>query len=58
MAQKLEESGMRVISYVASLFCLYLVVWGWSFLWGIHFLLATGIVLIVTAADRNKVQIG
>ena len=56
---------MKVISYVASLLCLYLVFQGWSFLWGIHFLLpigivlsvlATGIVFIVTAEDRKKAR--
>lgn len=40
---------MKVISYIASLFCLYLLVQGWSFLWGIHFLLPIGIVLAVLA---------
>ena len=56
---------MKVISYVASLLCLYLVFQGWSFLWGIHFLLPIGIVLsllaigmvfIVTAEDRKKAR--
>ena len=56
---------MKVISYVASLLCLYLAFHGWSFLWGIHFLLpigivlsvlAMGIVLIVTAEDRKKAR--
>ena len=56
---------MKVISYVASLLCLYLVFQGWSFLWGIHFLLpigilvtmmATGMVFMVTAEDRKKAR--
>ena len=56
---------MKVISYIASLFCLYLLVQGWSFLWGIHFLLPIGIVvvalgivmvLLVTAEDRKKAR--
>ena len=56
---------MKVISYVASLLFLYLVFQGWSFLWGIHFLLPIGIVLsvlaidmmfIVTAEDRKKAR--
>jgi ABC-type sulfate transport system permease component len=57
---------MRVISYVFSLLCLYLVFKGWSFLWNVHFLLPIGIVLamvvigmafIVTAEDRKKARI-
>ena len=53
---------MKVISYVASLLCLYLMAQGWSFLWNVHFLLPMGIVLtmvvigmvfIVTAEDRK-----
>ena len=56
---------MKVISYIASLFCLYLLVQGWSFLWGIHFLLpigivvtmlAIGMVFLVTAEDRKKAR--
>ena len=56
---------MKVISYIAYLFCLYLLVQGWSFLWGIHFLLPIGIVLallaigmlfIGTAESRKKVR--
>ena len=56
---------MKVISYTASLFCLYLLVQGWSFLWNVHFLLPIGIVLamvligmvfIVTAEDRKKAR--
>ena len=56
---------MKVISYIASLFCLYLLVQGWSFLWNVHFLLPIGIVLamvvigmvsIVTAEDRKRAR--
>ena len=56
---------MRVLSYMTSLLCLYLVVQGWSFLWSIHFLLPVGIVVamlligmvfIVTAEDRKKAR--
>ena len=56
---------MKVIRYIASLFCLYLLVQGWSFLWGIHFLLPIGIVavalgivmvLLVTAEDRKRAR--
>ena len=56
---------MKVISYIASLFCLYLLMQGWSFLWNVHFLLPIGIVLamvligmvfIVTAEDRKKAR--
>ena len=56
---------MKVISYVASLLCLYLVFQGWSFLWNVHFLLPIGIVLamvvigmvfIVTAEDRKQAR--
>ena len=56
---------MKVISYIASLLLLYLVFQGWSFLWGIHFLIPIGIVLgvlaigmvfIVTAEDRKKAR--
>ena len=54
---------MKVISYVVSMFCFYLVVQGWGFLWNVHFLLPISIVLamvvigmvfIVTAEDRKK----
>ena len=56
---------MKVLSDVVSLLCLCLLVQGWSFLWGVHFLLPTGIVLamvligmvfIVTAEDRKKAR--
>ena len=56
---------MKVLSYVVSLFCLYLIVWTWSFLWEIHFLVPIGIVvaalaivmvLLVTAEDRKKAR--
>ena len=56
---------MKVISYIASLICLYLLVQGWSFLWNVHFLLPIGVVLamvvigmvfIVTAEDRKKAR--
>ena len=56
---------MKVISYVVSLFCFYLVVQGWSFLWHVHFLLPIGIVLamvvigmvfVVTAEDRKRAR--
>jgi|DEB0MinimDraft_6_1074348.scaffolds.fasta_scaffold12751_4 F0F1-type ATP synthase assembly protein I len=56
---------MKVISYVASLLCLYLLFQGWSFLWDIHFLLplgilvamlTTGMVFIVTAETRKKAR--
>ena len=56
---------MKVISYVASLLCLYLMAQGWSFVWNVHFLLPMGIVLtmvvigmvfIVTAEDRKKAR--
>ena len=56
---------MKVLSYVASLLCLYLVVQAWGFLWDIHFLLPIGIVvvalvivmvLLVTAEDRKKAR--
>ena len=56
---------MKVVSYIASLFCLYLLVQGWSFLWNVHFLLPIGIVLamgligmvfIVTAEDRKSAR--
>ena len=56
---------MKVISYVVSLFCFYLVIQGWNFLWHVHFLLPIGIVLamvvigmvfIVTAEDRKRAR--
>ena len=56
---------MKVFSYLISLFCLYLVVQTWGFLWDIHLLLPIGIVvamlvigmvLIVTAEDRKKAR--
>jgi len=56
---------MKVLSYMISLLCLYLVVLGWSFLWDIHFLLPIGFVIsvlvigmvfIVTAEDRKKAR--
>jgi len=56
---------MKVLSYVASLLCLYLVVQAWGFLWDIHALLPIGLVLamvvigmvfIVTAEDRKKAR--
>ena len=56
---------MKVISYVVSMFCFYLVVQGWGFLWNVHFLLPISIVLamvvigmvfIVTAEDRKKAR--
>ena len=56
---------MKVLSYMASLLCLYLVVQGWNFLWEIHLVLPLGIlvamlvigmVVIVTAEDRKKAR--
>ena len=56
---------MKVVSYIASLFCFYLLLQGWSFLWNVHFLLPIGVVLamvfigvvfIVTAEDRKKAR--
>lgn len=56
---------MKVFSYLISLFCLYLVVQGWNFLWEIHLVLPLGIlvamlvigmVVIVTAEDRKKAR--
>ncbi|MDC6458718.1 hypothetical protein PQY66_00075 [Luminiphilus sp.] len=56
---------MKVLSYMVSLFCLYLVVQGWSVLWSIHFMLPIAIIatmlflamlLIVTAEDRKKAR--
>ena len=56
---------MKVLSYVASLLCLYLVVQAWGFLWDIHFLLPIGFVIavltigmvfLVTAEDRKRAR--
>lgn len=56
---------MKVISYMASLLCLYLVVQTWGFLWDIHFLLPIGFVIavltigmvfLVTAEDRKRAR--
>ena len=56
---------MKMLSYVASLLCLYLTVQTWVFLWNVHFLLPIGIVqimvvigmvFIVTAEDRKKAR--
>jgi hypothetical protein len=56
---------MKVISYMASLLCLYLVVQAWGFLWDIHFLLpisfviavlTIGMVFLVTAEDRKRAR--
>ena len=56
---------MREVSYAVSLLCLYVVVHGWSFLRGVHFLfpigivvalLAIGVMFIVTAEDRKKAR--
>jgi hypothetical protein len=56
---------MKVLSYMVSLFCLYLVVQGWSVLWSIHFMLPIAIIAtmlflamlrIVTAEDRKKAR--
>ena len=56
---------MKVISYMASLLCLYLVVQAWGFLWDIHFLLPIGFVIavltigmvfLVTAEDRKRAR--
>ena len=56
---------MKVLSYMVSLFCLYLVVQGWSVLWNIHFMLPIAIIAtmlfltmlwIVTAEDRKKAR--
>ena len=56
---------MKVLSYMVSLFCLYLVVHGWSVLWSIHFMLPIAIIAtmlflamlwIVTAEDRKKAR--
>ena len=57
---------MKVLSYMVSLCCLYLMAQAWGFLWDIHFLLpigsvvaalAVGMVLIVTAEARKKARI-
>jgi hypothetical protein len=56
---------MKVLSYIASLLCLYLMAQAWGFLWDIHFLLpigiivtmlAIGMVMLVTAEDRKKAR--
>ena len=56
---------MKVLSYIASLLCLYLMVQAWGFLWNTHFLLPIGIlvavlalviVILVTAEDRKKAR--
>jgi hypothetical protein len=56
---------MSVLSYMVSLFCLYLVVQGWSVLWSIHFMLPIAIIVtmlfltmlwIVTAEVRKKAR--
>ena len=56
---------MKVFSYLISLFCLYLALQTWGFLWDIHFLLPIGIVVtilaigmafLVTAEDRKKTR--
>ena len=56
---------MKVVSHITSLFCLYLLVQGWSFLRNVHFLLPIGIVvvalgivmvLLVTAEDRKRAR--
>lgn len=56
---------MKILSYVVSLFCLYLVVQGWGVLSSIHFMLpvatiATLVFLtmlwIATAEDRKKAR--
>ena len=57
---------MKVLSYAASLLCLYLVVQAWGFLWDFHFLLPIGIVIavlamglafLVTAEDRKRARL-
>ena len=57
---------MKMLSYVASLLCLYVTVQTWSYLWNVHFLLPIGIlvavltlvmVILVTAEDRKKARI-
>ena len=57
---------MKVLSYVASLLCLYLVVRAWGFLWDVHFLLPIGFVIavltigmvfLVIAEDRKRARI-
>lgn len=56
---------MKVLNYLASLLCLYLIVQAWVFLWNIHFLLPIGIlmavlaivmVILATAEDRKKAR--
>ena len=56
---------MKVLSYVTSLLCLYLLTQAWRFLWDIHPLLQIGLVIavlamgmafLVTAEDRKKAR--
>lgn len=56
---------MKVLSYVTSLLCLYLLAQAWRFLWDIHPLLPIGLVIavlamgmafLVTAEDRKKAR--
>ena len=56
---------MKVLSYVTSLLCLYLLAQAWRFLWNIHSLLPMGLVIavlsivmviLVTAEDRKKAR--
>ena len=56
---------MKVLSYMVSLFCFYLVVQGWSVLWSLHFMLPVAIIAtmlfltmlwIVAAEDRKKAR--
>ena len=56
---------MKVLGYLFSLLCFYLVVQGWRFLWNVHFLLPIGLVIavllivmviLVTAEDRKKAR--
>ena len=57
---------MKVLTYLVSLLCLYLMVQAWFFLWNIHFLLPIGVlmavlaivmVILVTAEARKKARI-
>ena len=57
---------MKVLRYMASLLCLYLVVQAWGVLWNIHLLLPLGIlvavlaivmVILVTAEERKQARI-
>ena len=57
---------MKVLSYAASLLCLYLVVQACGFLWDFHLLLPIGIVIavlamglafLVTAEDRKRARL-